>query len=208
MILIGTKNKIKKLAKKLFDKKIFFTFQFKTQSYNLFYEINNKIKYVFNGKTLDDILELYTEDEVNKIYFVFKSLFVKYNSKGNNNLTEKVDLDINNTLFISLVDDESMVNMNHAITEIFKNRLKVNIKLSKPANVQGSIKDFELKNFICKSQEQFWKDFHMCIEKTEYEYDFRLAIYDLYIASKKNKNTHIIRNANNDDWYFLARSYK
>lgn len=209
MIGIGIKSKIKRIAKKLFSNQLFFSFQFKTQSYNLFYHVDNKIKYVFNMKTLDDILNIYTDDEIDKIYFIMKGLFIKYNSKEKNDIiTDKIQIDLNNTLYISLIDEISMYNMNYAITEIFRNKLKVNIKLLKPTTIQGSSKDFELKNFICKSQEQFWKDFHMSIEKTDYELDFRLAVYDLFVATKKNKNTNILRNNKDCEFYFVMTSYK
>lgn len=202
------RNKIKSLAKKLIAKQYFFNFHLQKQSYNLFYQVDNSIKYIFNINSLNDMLDLFTKDELIKIYISLKCLFIKQHNKKFTTLSEKIELDNSSSVIITIINDISMYNMNYGITELFKNKLKLDLKLRKTISMQGGIRDMDIKHFICKSQEQFWKDYHLSIQDTVYELDFRLALYDLFKASLIKKNTHIIRNNDKNSYYLHMSCYK
>lgn len=206
--MFSIRSKIKGISKRLFSKQLFFSFHIQRQSYNLFYQIDNSIKYIFNNKTFDDILDIFTEDELTKVYISMKVLFIEHNKGEFDSITEKIELDNSTSVYITLIDDISLYNMNYAVTNLFRNKMKLDLKLRYTITMQGAVRDMDLKHFICKSQEQFWKDFHMNIQDTEYERDFRLAIHDLYKASVENKNTHIVRTAEDSSYYFHMACYK
>lgn len=203
------RNKIKSIAKKLIAKQYFFNFHLQKQSYNLFYQVDNSIKYIFNIHSMNDMLDLFTNAELTKIYISLKCIFIEqHDNKEFTTLSERIELDTTSSINISLINDISMYNMNHGVSELFKNKLKLDLRLRKTVSMQGGVRDMDLKHFICKSQEQFWKDYHLCIQDTVYEVDFRLAMYDLFKASLIEKNTHIIRNNEENSYYMHMSCYK